>query len=78
MNNKNVIHAVIMEWPDGGQQLNCFIKKESAIEEITKLKNVISTNPNNLKIYLTCLNYDFRKNLIVGSKWINEGTIQYI
>lgn len=78
MTNKNVIHAVIIEWPDGGQQLNCFIKKESAVNEIAYIKNILKINPNNLKLYLSCLNYDYRKNLIIDTELINNRSVQYI
>lgn len=69
----SILYGVVVEFKDGGQNMNSFLKKESAISEADKLvKQAKSKDIKGLKIYFSELEYDEYRNKLISSKLVNN------
>lgn len=69
----HILYGVVLESQGGGQQMNSFLKKESALEEIEKLKEeIVKQKVAGVKVYLSELDYDKHNNRLLSSSLINK------
>lgn len=67
------LYGIVVEKGNGGQTLDSFLKKESAIKRSEEIINHIKENDiKNIKVYLSELDYDPQRNLLLSNKLINS------
>ena len=69
---KSYLHCVVVVFSDGGQNMNSFEKESSAIENSKEIiEHIKLKNLKGMKVYLSDLPYDYRKNLLLTSKLVD-------
>ena len=69
----SILYGVVVEFKDGGQNMNSFLKKESAVSEANKLvKQAKDKQIKGLKIYFSELEYDEYRNKLISSNLVNN------
>lgn len=69
----SILYGVVVEFKDGGQRMNSFLKKESAISEANKVvKQAKEKSIKGLKVYFSELEYDEYRNKLISSNLVNN------
>lgn len=69
------LYGIVVEKDNGGQTLDSFLKKESALQRSEEIINHIKKNDiKNIKVYLSELDYDLQRNLLLSNKLINRNS----
>lgn len=72
---ETILYGIVIEFENGGQQMENFLKEESAVKEGERVvKAVIDSGRKGLKVYLTELPYDKYNNRLLTSDLVNEGS----
>lgn len=68
-----ILYGVVIQYSDGGQQMNSFLKEGSALSKAEEVISIIkNSNKKGFKVYLSELEYDHYKNLILSESLVNE------
>ncbi|MGP5096187.1 hypothetical protein [Staphylococcus equorum] len=69
---EKTVYGIVIINECGGETIESFSNKETALIEVNKMKRHFKLlNIQNVKVYLSELNYDNQKNCIVDDKLIN-------
>lgn len=67
------LYGVVIKFSDGGERMNNFLKKDSAINNSKEvIDHIIKNNITGIKVYLSKLEYDSWKNRLLTSELINS------
>lgn len=73
---EDTIYCVVVEFDDGGQQMNSFLKKESALKEsFMVVDDIINNDRKGIKVFLSELPYDKHNNLLLTNKLVNSESV---
>ena len=79
MNRIEILYGIVVEMGDGGKTLDAFLKKESALKRSKEIINHIKENDiKNIKVYLSELEYDSRKNVLISELIDNDSKLLFI
>lgn len=69
----STLYGVVIQFENGGQNMNSFLKEESAIEEVEKVIEAIGeSGRKGLKVYLSELEYGKYNNRLLTNELINS------
>lgn len=69
----STLYGVVVQFENGGQNMNSFMKEESAKNNIKEVIDHINKSKlKGMKVYLSELEYDEYKNSLLSSSLINE------
>lgn len=73
--SSHILYGIVVERNDGGQTLDSYLKKESALKRSEEIiKHIKDNRVEGLKVYLSELDYDKKENVITASSLVNEGS----
>ncbi|MCY8318783.1 hypothetical protein ABE060_01375 [Bacillus rugosus] len=73
--NIKTLYGVVLKSNNDGERMNSFLSKDSALNEAEKLVNLIkSSSKKGFKVYLSDLEYDEYKNVILSDPLINSNS----
>ncbi|MCY9290937.1 hypothetical protein MOF05_21550 [Bacillus haynesii] len=73
--NIKTLYGVVLKSNNDGERMNSFLSKDSALNEAEKLVNLIkSSSKKGFKVYLSDLEYDEYKNVILSDSLINSNS----
>ncbi|AYJ76410.1 hypothetical protein BSP12_224 [Bacillus phage BSP12] len=68
-----ILYSVVIQYSDGGRQMSSFLKEDSALSKAEEVINIIkNSNKKGFKVYLSELEYDSYKNLILSESLVND------
>ncbi|OEK58922.1 hypothetical protein [Staphylococcus equorum] len=68
----NTVYSIVTINENGGEMVESFSNKETALIEVNKMKRHFRLlNIQNVKVYLSELNYDSKQNRILDDKLVN-------
>ncbi|UJJ74776.1 hypothetical protein [Bacillus phage BM-P1] len=68
-----ILYGVVIQYSDGGRQMSSFLKEDSALSKAEEVINIIkNSNKKGFKVYLSELEYDSYKNLILSESLVND------
>ncbi|WYD68277.1 hypothetical protein [Bacillus phage PK1] len=68
-----ILYGVVIQHSNGGQKMRSFLKEGSALSEAEEVISIIkNSNKKGFKVYLSELEYDSYKNLILSESLVNE------
>lgn len=68
-----ILYGVVIQYSNGGQQMSSFLKEGSALSKAEEVISIVkNSNKKGFKVYLSELEYDSYKNLILSESLVNE------
>ncbi|AGK86903.1 hypothetical protein FDJ58_gp095 [Bacillus phage SIOphi] len=68
-----ILYGVVIQYSNGGQQMSSFLKEDSALSKAEEVISIVkNSNKKGFKVYLSELEYDNNKNLILSESLVNE------
>ncbi|WCS69851.1 hypothetical protein Goe25_02230 [Bacillus phage vB_BsuM-Goe25] len=68
-----ILYGVVIQYSDGGRQMSSFLKEDSALSKAEEVINIIkNSSKKGFKVYLSELEYDNYKNLILSESLVND------
>ena len=69
----STLYSVVLKFSDGGENMNSFLIKDSAIEEANNTIELIKkSGKKGMKLYFSELKYDRYNNRLLSSNLIND------
>lgn len=73
--SNHILYGIVVERQDGGQTMDSYVKKESALKRSGEIiKHIKDNKVKGMKVYLSELDYDKKENVITASSLVNEGS----
>ncbi|XAG95964.1 hypothetical protein U7128_000028 [Bacillus phage KKP_4050] len=68
-----ILYGVVIQYSNGGQRMSSFLKEDSALSKAEEVISIVkNSNKKGFKVYLSELEYDNNKNLILSESLVNE------